>query len=403
MHNLVMQSERDVPSLSAISSSRVSSPSSPITVSVHGASDWPSLAPIWADLARTSPHSSFYLSAEWIAAWLEVFVGSIPFQLLKFDEQGRTVAVCLLTCMLESRGPFRLLRIYLNSGGEPVAERTLMEFNNILCVSGKEEMVAEALGHYLSNMTWDEFAIGGICPGAVLNALQCKAFPGLPATMNLRASSFVDLDALRNSAVSYLESLSPNARAQVRRSLRHYADRGAIETEIAPDLVTAERYFEEMCHLHQAVWISRGEPGAFAPGRRLDFHRTLIRAAYAKGSIHLLRVTAGGQTLGILYNFQQNGKIYFFQSGINYGSDRRLKPGLVTHACAIQHYMDLGFSQYDFLAGDAQYKRSLAKTSAPLAWVVFSRPSFKTSFIQSLRRLKQRLKRNAKPRFSTWS
>jgi CelD/BcsL family acetyltransferase involved in cellulose biosynthesis len=114
-------------------------------------------------------------------------------------------------------------------------------------------------------------------------------------------------------------------------------------------------------------------------------------------------VTAGDQTLGILYNFLQHGKIYFFQSGISYGPDRRLKPGLVTHACAIQHYLDLGFSQYDFMVGDAQYKKTLAKSSAPLAWVVFSRPTFKTSFIQSLRQLKQRLKRNAKPKFSTWS
>jgi CelD/BcsL family acetyltransferase involved in cellulose biosynthesis len=155
--------------------------------------------------------------------------------------------------------------------------------------------------------------------------------------------------------------------------------------------------------MHQSRWTNRGEEGAFAPGRRLEFHRALIRHAYAKGSIHLLRVSAGGQTIGILYNFVQDGTIYFFQSGFNYCGDRRLKPGLATHACAIQYCLDNGFSKYDFLVGDARYKRSLAKHSAPLAWVVFPRPTSKTIVIDSLRFLKRRTKRDKQPQFSTWS
>lgn len=338
-----------------------------------------------------------------MTAWLDVFAASVPFQLLRFDEQGSTVAVCLLTCMLESRRPFRLLRIYLNSGGEPIPERTLMEFNNILCLPGKEEAVAEALGNHLHTMVWDEFAIGGICPGAVLTSLQTKGLPGIPANVNLRSTFFVDLDALRTAGQSYLESLSANTRSQIRRSLKQYADGGTIKTDIAADLATAEMFFEEMCRMHQDAWTSRGEPGAFAPGRRLEFHRKLIRTAYAKGSVHLLRVTAGDQTIGVLYNFVRNGKVSFFQSGFNYACNRRLKPGLVTHACAIQHYLDHGFRQYDFLVGDARYKESLAKNSASLAWVVFSRPTFKTLLIESLRVMKRRMKRNPKPKFSTWS
>jgi len=403
MHNLVKESERGEPSLSAISSVREVIPSSVITISVHDARDWPTLAPIWSELAHNSPYSSFYLSPEWMTAWLDVFAAHVPFQLLAFEEQGRTVAVCLLTCMLESRGPFRVLRMYLNSGGEPVAERTLMEFNNILCLPGKEAAVAAALGNYLHTLTWDEFAIGGICPGAVLSALQTKAFPDIPSTINLRSTFFVDLDALRASGLSYLESLSSNTRGQIRRSLRHYADCGAPKIEVAPDLGTAELFFDEMCRLHQAIWKYRGKAGAFAPGRRLDFHRALIRSAYPKGGIHLLRVTAGDQTLGVLYNFVQNGKVYFFQSGFNYAHDRHLKPGLVTHACAIQHYLDHGFKQYDFLVGDARYKKSLAKSSAPLAWVVFSRATLKSFIIQSLRRMKRRVKRDVERQFSTWS
>jgi CelD/BcsL family acetyltransferase involved in cellulose biosynthesis len=124
----------------------------------------------------------------------------------------------------------------------------------------------------------------------------------------------------------------------------------------------------------------------------LEFHRTLIRQAFAKGSIQLLRVAAGEETIGILYNFVKNGKIYFFQSGFRYGSDKHLKPGLVTHALAINHYLNAGFNDYDFLAGDAQYKRSLAKDCRQMAWVVFQRPRVKFVVIERLRAIKRRLR-----------
>jgi len=406
MSDLIGESERDVPLPHAVSAS--TSPaqlllSGPISVSVYGASDWARVAAIWTELAHVSPYSSFYLSADWIAAWLEVFGKTLSLQILVFEEQSHAVGICLLTCALERRGPFRVLRIYLNTGGEPVAERTLMEFNNILCLPGKEEAVAEALGIYVRGLAWDEFAIGGVCPGIILDSLQTKAFSGVRPKINLRSTFFVDLDTLRGSGLAYLDSLSSNTRCQIRRSLKTYTKRGTIKTEIAPDLPTAELFFAEMCRMHQSRWTNRGEEGAFAPGRRLEFHRALIRQAFAKGSIHLLKVSAGDQTIGILYNFVQDGRIYFFQSGFNYCGDGRLKPGLATHACAIQYYLDSGFSKYDFLVGDARYKRSLAKHSAPLAWTVFPRQTIKTILIDSLRFLKRRTKRDKQPQFSTWT
>ena len=406
MSNVIGESERDLPSPLAVSAPTHAEESlltKRISVSVYRPADWPQVAPIWTELSHVSPYLSFYLSADWMTAWLGVFGEKLSLQILVFEEQGQPVGVCLLTCALEPRGPFRVLRIYLNTGGEPVAERTLMEFNNILCVPGKEEAIAQALGGYMDGLVWDEFAIGGICPGAVLESLQKKAFPGVRPKINLRSTFFVDLDELRGSGGAYLDSLSPNTQGQIRRCLKRYAEQGPIKTEIAPDLPTAELFFVEMCRLHQSRWAHRGEEGAFAPGRRLEFHRALIRHAYAKGSIHLLRVTAGGETIGILYNFVQDGRIYFFQSGFNYGGDRHLKPGLATHACAIQHYLESGFSKYDFLVGDARYKRSLAKHSAPLAWVLFPRQTFKTFIIDSLRFLKRRTKRDKQPQFSTWA
>lgn len=387
----MLNSHFDVETLDrVISASRATSePAQPLTVRVYQSAEWRRVAGQWAKLARSSPYSSFYLSCEWVTAWLQVFGETLKPQILFFEHAGQTLGACLLTRGTEWRGPFRVSRIYLNTGGENINDRTLMEFNSILCREGSERGVAHALWNYLRRLLWDEFAIEGMCPDAVLAALQAEAFPTHTIAMNVRPTFYVDLDALRRSGQKYVDSLSANTRSQIRRSLKNYAAQGELKVEIAADVRRAETLFEEMCRLHQSRWTSRGESGAFAPGRRLEFHRTLIRQSYETNCIHLVRVSSGEETIGVLYNFVQNGKVYFFQSGFNYARHQNLRPGLVTHACVVQMYLEQGLNEYDFLAGAARYKLSLAKNSRYLAWISTARPSLKLSSIELLRLLKR--------------
>ena len=350
------------------------------------------MEPLWVKLADNSPYSSFYLSAEWMGSWLEIFGELLQHQILIFEEQGVVVGACLLVKSNRRQGPFRVRRIYLNTGGEDPADRGTAEFNGLLCSPGYEQAIAKALAAHLSALEWDEFAVDGMCPGPILSELQSDCFPDLLLTRIVRPSFYVNLDHLRQSGIPYESSLSPNTRQQLRRSMRFYSHLGSVRTEVAQDIARVEEFFEEMIQLHNVTWKERGEPGAFASTRRLAFHRSLIRRAFARGCIQMLRVTTANETIGVLYNFVQNGKIYFNQSGFNYNRDKRLKPGFVTHACAIQYGLEQGFSEYDFLAGDTQYKRSLARDCRQLAWVTFAKPTIKLALIDFLRTVKRRVK-----------
>jgi len=46
-----------------------------------------------------------------------------------------------------------------------------------------------------------------------------------------------------------------------------------------------------------------------------------------------------------------------------------LRPGLVCHLLAIEHYRRAGMRRYDFLGGDARYKRSFANGEIALLWL----------------------------------
>ena len=180
----------------------------------------------------------------------------------------------------------------------------------------------------------------------------------------------VDLARLRQENRDYLAGLSANARYQLRRSDRAYAALGALVTRRAESVAEAHAFLTEMAVLHQATWRARGRPGAFATPFFARFHRALIECGMPRDEIDLLRVTAGNQLVGILYNLRFRRSSFAYQSGFNYPSaGPHQKPGLTCHHQGIRFSAAQSLNSYDFLAGDDRYKRSLAGGAVQLHWL----------------------------------
>ena len=365
-------------------------------VSVRRVGEWNQVRPFWSELASTSPHSSFFLSLAWIESWLETFGAVLKPEVLVFESHEQVVGTCLLVRQTAWRGPLRVKRIYLNTAGEDEADSPCVEFNNILCREGWEHAVAAALFSYLKLEPWDEIAASGFCKGPVLDALAA-VFADFRHEVTWRSSYYVDLARLQESNTNYVSALSRKWRQHLRQSIKLYEQTGALRVEPSRGVSEALEMLDHLSALHQRTWMERGKPGAFASPRFLDFHRRLIRRSVPKREVELLRVAAGHQTVGFRYNFLQRGKVYCYQSGLNYHKDDRYKPGLVVHSCAIHHYQEQGLREYDFLAGDAQYKKSLSTNSRLLAWVLFRRRNLKFRAIEELRAIKAAVRTHLKP------
>src|SRR5262245_23670130 len=231
---------------------------------------------------------------------------------------------------------------------------------------------------------WDLTVAYGFRPGPVLEALDTVAFADHVREARLRPSYYVDLEQLRAAGRSYDDALSRNKRWQIRKFARMYEPLGPLAVEVARDAGHAEALLGELIALHERSWMARGRRGAFASSRKLAFHRTLIRRAFAAGAIQLIRVTAGPHTVGILYNFVRDGRIDFYQSGLAY--QEGFRPGYVTFATALRYYLDHGDRQFDFLAGEQQYKQSLSTSVRELVWVVYRRGTLRMRAIEGLQR-----------------
>ena len=363
---------------------------SSISISVRDHSAWPDIAGVWADLAEKSPHTTFFLTPEWVESWLGVFGASLRPRVLLFSRQSTVVGACLLVRRVERKGPFRLTRVYLNTAGENEADSACIEFNALLCLEGSEEPVAGALADYLRDERWDEFELPGMSPGATQDALE-HALRGFTVRRHAVPSHFVKVQALRDSGSDYASSLRRKVRSQVRSYLKKYEELGPLRLVAARDTAEALAALERLAGLHQERWSALDLPGAFASTQFVAFHRALIERVFPAGGAQLLDVRAGTEEVGLLYNFVHRGKVYFYQCGLRYLQDNAFKPGFVTHVAAVNYALESGLDEYDMMAGDQRYKKELAADSRVITWLVFERANAKTWAIRRLRSLKGRL------------
>lgn len=345
----------------------------------------PEVEGIWRALeGRGAP--PYFLSWGWIGNWLACLPRGRAPPLAAMLLDGAPVAAFFLGRRLLVRHfllPSRTL--FLNTTGHDRWDELTIEHNGVLCAPAALPSLAALVDALPGG--WDELS---------LPALSRATFPGSALGEPLARhvvridrespSPFVDLAKVRESAGGYLALLSSGTRAQIRRSERAFGD---LHLEVAAGLSQALDVYAELVELHTLTWRSRGLPGAFADSWFDGFHRRLIAERFRHREIQLMRLRAGGATIGCLYNLVSAGRVLFYQSGLRRFDDPHLKPGYLCHAEAVRHNAAAGHAVYDLLGGESQYKRSLATDEGALVWARIQRPLARFAAEERLRSWKR--------------
>jgi CelD/BcsL family acetyltransferase involved in cellulose biosynthesis len=365
-----------------------------VTVRLEEITSIDTVAGLWRTLEPCCT-ISFFQSWGWIGTWLKSLPAATRPQLIIAETDGELSGLAILAPARVTR--HRLLTseaLFLNEAGLAGYD-FVIEHNGFLLRPGREQQTLDACLHFLATEVdgWDEIFISGIRQDSPLFLSAALVEHDIQRRV-LRTSSsrYVDLEDLRQSGRVYLDTLSSNTRYQIRRALRKHATSGPLTVAVATTLEQAHACFEEMKTLHQAYWVGKGLRGSFANRHWEAFHRSLISQRFGHGEIQLIRIAAGEQPIGCLYNFIRNGWVHALQSGFHYAQNHTLHPGYVSHYLAIEHNLKHGAKIYDFLAGDAQYKSSLARNDHALAWVVLQRRRWKFTLEDALRKVAHRVK-----------
>jgi CelD/BcsL family acetyltransferase involved in cellulose biosynthesis len=345
----------------------------------------------WAPLFDAAAEPSVFLSPAWMQSWLDVYGAGFSGSWLRWERGGETVGGCLLLRRRLYRRGLPVETRFINCADGVPGHPPPVEYNQILHVAGAAADVARDLAAAATAERWTQFVVAGFAVPEQASVL-IGALPSCGLDAEQRPAPYVDLTSL--GADGYLVTLSRQTRAQLRRSQRTYEEAfGPLSLDGAQSREQAHAYFEAMVPLHGASWRARGQVGAFASTRTQRFHRLLIDRLWPTGGVDVLRLRAGERTLGYLYGFVLRGKVYAYQSGFVMEANPHLKPGMLSHVWAIGHYAGRGLLEYDFLAGDMRYKRSLAKRERTLAWYTVYGRSWFARCVFGAKRLKRRLPR----------
>jgi CelD/BcsL family acetyltransferase involved in cellulose biosynthesis len=317
----------------------------------------------------------FFLSWAWIGTWLATLPPGVEPFLLRAKRGGITT-IGIALAVERSRA------LYLNATGNRDLDSIYIEHNGFLCEMSAESAVLNAFATWFAQAQppLDALHLPGIATGARRGRLVEDVQEVLGFALNLAR--------VTKSNGDVAAALGAKSRQQLRRALRAYETRGALQVSEAANVGEALAYFEALKTLHIASWQRRRRRHAFASPHFERFHRALIEREFANGAIQLLRITVGEAAIGYLYNFRCNGIVYAYQSGFDDGH-RGLSPGVVSHALALAHNAQRGERLYDFLAGINRLKENFATNRYRLYWQVLHRPRLDHRLRTAARQIKR--------------
>lgn len=342
----------------------------------------------WRDLEARAD-ARLFLAWPWVGAFLAE--AAIVPRLVTARADGLLVGLGFLqdAALRRHRGLVRSRTLFVNQAGDSAVDCVYPEYNGFLVDrrfgAGLEARMMSFLMQSPQARLCDELRFAGV-PERYLD--HARATGMAVRIHNDSGTAMVDLDAVRRAGGDYVEQLSSNRRYQLRRAQRQYGTVGPLALDAAADVTAALRFLDALADLHQRYWTGRGQPGAFGPPFALRFHRRLVAEALPQGAVELLRVRAGEQVVGYLYNLVWRGWVGAYASGFAYGDDPKATPGYVCYALAVERHLALGSRAFDFMAGESRYKTSLGKPGERLVWFDLQQPRLALKLEAMLRRWK---------------
>ena len=370
------------------------------------------LTPAWRGLLARASAPSPSKTPTWLLAWWRQFGGldgrrlrTIAVHDTANGELVGLVPLCLRTVMVRRVVPIR--RLELLATGEDHADEICSDYTGAIVAAGHEAEVAKAVGRFLVSGRHDGFdhlvmeRMSGADPfaGALAGALEQL---GLPATLaEDSACPYVPLPA---SFEVYRQQLDRDSRYVVTRSLRElekWAGKAGFTRVVARTPTELAEGRAILHSLHGERWGGSSDDGVFASERFTRFHDEVMTALLdgPDGKLELQWLVVDGRPVVALYNIVYRGRVYFYQSGRKLDVPKGVKLGLAAHALALRAAIEDGHAEYDFLAGESQYKRQLALAKHALVTLTAAAPSVRartavaaaTALNQGLRRARLEL------------
>lgn len=337
----------------------------------------------WQGLFVSECSSNSFLAWSWIGNWLAQ--QSLPVYQLRACKKDEIYGLALFTLNETTTGTIQLR---LHKSGIEELDQVWIEYNDFLLRKENAESIRQDMLTHLvhqQEVPWDELYID-----MTHQENQFTHSELLKRTTLISIGFQTDFRRLQGKAL--IESFSKNTQKQLLRSQKLLSKQGNINLIVESNEQQKLTCLQAIAHLHQIQWQHSQWGSGFNNDKFVEFHQKLI----TEPNSVVVKLMLDEQPLAYGYYLCCNDKVDFYLSAMKKSKDNRIKVGLVLHWLAMEHFFEQGARVYDFLAGDARYKRSLSNIEYEMHSICLYKPRMKLKILQAIRRIKNKMKQRVK-------
>lgn len=331
----------------------------------HDASAFDNLRAEWNPLVFASAANEIFLTLEWQEAWWrhlgegELWIAAVR------DPAGALLAI--FPChVLDTTDGRRLLRF--------IGCVEVTDYLDFILAKGLEEALLELFVEGLGSEeapAWDSAVFCNISQ----TSKTLEYLPALARQAGLQVAvkqkDVCPIIPLPASWEEYLMMLDKKQRHEIRRKLRRAQSEAMLEWYIVGPEHDFDRELEIFLDLHRK---SRPDKSAFMTPRTEAFFRAMARACFDAGWLQLSHLVLDGRHEASMLSFDYDNAILLYNSGFDPEGHPHLSPGNTLISLCIQHAIEQGRREFDFLRGDEEYKYRFGARDSYVYQIEMERP-----------------------------
>ena len=317
----------------------------------------------WNALLARSDADPLFLSWEWQSSWWRIFSDTKNMQLKLFvasNEDGRLLGIAPLFSSDDSIKnilPISRLQFIGNCWrGKATMPTELLSF--IADATASKDVIRALCDHIYKLDDWDELVIPYL--DVKSETFQLLSDENLFPSCYLRQTERFKSYYLKTQGEfqEYTKALGKNTRLKIFNRRKNLAQLGEIKFErMLSDDIDAR--FTLLNELHEKRW---GSP--VFKNSRLEFNKMVAKLMAEKNSLNFSVISLDDKPVSIQYNYVVDQHNYNIQAGFDEGMHNKIPLGYLHFGYEIEASFDLGYTAYDFLAGEGkntQYKERLTQ------------------------------------------
>ena len=302
----------------------------------------------WNDLVQRSTSNRIFSTWEWKTTWWKAYQPGQLWVIACRDDDARLVGLA----------PWFVKET--SERGRVVSTIGCKEVTDYLDVIVDSEHVHEVLGCLAESLLdhtgeFDRLELCNIPEDSISYQLLPQVLEKYGFSTRLTPEDVCPVIQLPATWEDYLNQLDKKNRHELRRKIRRSqgvnSDTDWYIVDETHDIhEEVERFLELMAASDPAKKVFLQDP------ENVTFFKSIAPVLQAKGWLQLSFLVVDGARAAAYLNFDYNGHILVYNSGLLPETYAHLSPGIVLLAHNIRHAIETGHQVFDFLQGDEVYK-----------------------------------------------